>query len=211
MDRVIDQIREAFADLDFPGDVFLQGSFEGTEPFDVIAPFKGLRDWKVVDDAVLDANPEALSFFSEAGFRFFLPAYLIADVKDKLQAADPLFHLTYGFYDSSVRLETTKGVLNKRFGRHSLLNPRRYGAIMSYDYARFRLSVFTREEARAIVAYLRYKRQWDTDGIHGKEIDAALESFWLDRAENAPERRMLTQHNREEEEFMRNIDGSLHG
>jgi len=82
---------------------------------------------------------------------------------------------------------------------------------MSYDYARFRLSVFTREEARAIVAYLRYKRQWDTDGIHGKEIDAALESFWLDRAENAPERRMLTQHNREEEEFMRNIDGSLHG
>ena len=50
----------------------------------------------------LDAGYDALSFFSEGGFRYFLPAYLIADLEDRLQTADPVFHLTNGFSDKVV-------------------------------------------------------------------------------------------------------------
>lgn len=46
---------------------------------------------------MLDAHYSALSFFSEAAFRFFFPAYLIADLRGELRTADPLFHLTGGF------------------------------------------------------------------------------------------------------------------
>ncbi len=208
---VIAQIQEAFAATPYPGDAFLQGSWEGCEPYEVIAPFKGLTEWRSVEATLLDTQAEALSFFSEGGFRFFLPAFLIADVMEQLQRADPLFHVTHGFHDSIVRVPTPTRVFEKKLGRSVLLNPRRYGAITSFDYARFRLSVFTREEARAIVAYLEYKRGTDADGIHRKEIEAALESFWLDRAATAPESLALIRHVEAEEAYVREIMARQNG
>jgi len=41
-ERVIEHIRQAFAGAPHPGDAFLQGSVEGEEPFQVVAPFKGV-------------------------------------------------------------------------------------------------------------------------------------------------------------------------
>ena len=61
-------------------------------------PFKGVAHWTQVDPAILDPNYTALSFFSEGGFRHFLPAFLIADLQGLLQTADPVFHLTNGFF-----------------------------------------------------------------------------------------------------------------
>ena len=72
----------------------------------------------------------------------------------------------------------------------------------SYDYARWRLSVFTREEANAIVAYLVYKRDSDPDVIDGTAIDAALQSFWLERARTAPSSASLERHLSEQEEYL---------
>jgi 5-aminolevulinate synthase len=57
----------------------------------------------------------------------------------------------------------------------------RYGAMTWSDYARHRLSVFTREEAKAIVSYMNCKREQDTTGLDKARIDAALQEFWLDR------------------------------
>ena len=72
----------------------------------------------------------------------------------------------------------------------------------SYDYARCRLSVFTREEANAIVAYLEFKRDSDPDVIDKTAIDAALTSFWLERARTAPLAESLEQHLAEQEEYL---------
>ena len=72
----------------------------------------------------------------------------------------------------------------------------------SYDYARFRLSVFTRDEATAIVAYLEFKRDSDPDVIDRECIDAALDSFWLERALTAPQAESLEQHIAEQEEYL---------
>lgn len=184
-DDVIAQIRTAFARTSFPGAPFLAGSREGSEPEDIARAFASFTRWDQPDAAFLDQHYVALSFLSEGGFRFFLPAYLIADLQGHLQTADPVFHLTHGFSDQSV-----------------LLNPRRYGAVTFFDYARFRLSAFAREEAQAIVAYLQHQRDSDREGITRGEITAALDAFWLDRAAHAPDHDALAVHLvREAEEF----------
>ncbi len=76
----------------------------------------------------------------------------------------------------------------------------------SYDYARCRLSVFAREEAQAIVAYLRNKRDADPHMLDRDKIDAALNLYWLDRVVNAPVVESLTHHVEEEANFIAEMD-----
>jgi hypothetical protein len=71
---VIGKIRAAFAGNEHPGGRYLQGSFEGCEPYEEVGPFENVEDWRGIDAAFLDGHANALSFFSEAGFRYFLPA-----------------------------------------------------------------------------------------------------------------------------------------
>ena len=181
-EEVIAAIEAGFARTTRPSAPFIQGSSEGCEPGEAVAPFLDLADWRGIPSPVLDGHHEALSFFSEGGFRFFLPAYLVADARQELMTADPVFHLTHGFHSISVplpdRVVTT--------GAASLLNPRRYGAITWEDTARFRLSVFTREEAAGIVVYLTWRRDQDTLGISAPAIESALNRFWLERTRTAP-------------------------
>ena len=205
--ELIDLIREAFRESPHPGDAFLVGSREGCEPSEVIAPFMGVTDWLEVSAGNLDANSEALSFFSEGGFRFFLPAYLIADLEGQLHTADPLFHLTGGFSDAVVQVPTKTRTYEKTIGKSALLNPRRYGAMTFYDYARYRLSIFSREEAVAIVAYLEYRRDSDSDGIDTPSITAALDGFWRERAATAPHSSALQKHIEDEAAYIRDLQG----
>ena len=199
---VIGKIRGAFAGNEHPGGRYLQGSFEGCEPYEEVGPFEKVEDWRGIDAGFLDGHANALSFFSEAGFRYFLPAYLISDLCGRLQTADPLFHLTHGFSDWTTEVPAGDRTLVIRHGRSAFINPRRYGAMTSYDYARWRLSVFTREEANAIVAYLEFKRDLDPDVIDRQSIAAALKSFWLERARTAPQARSLEQHTAEQQEYL---------
>jgi hypothetical protein len=208
-ETLIQHIHEAFVETEYPGDPFLLGSREGCEPYEEVGPFEGKEDWTSLDSEFLDAHYNALSFFSDGGFRFFLPAYLIADLKDELNTADPVFHLTHGFCDSSVEVPTQSGVVVRKFGKSVFVNPRRYGAMTSYDYARYRLAVFTQEEAQAIVGYLSYRRDSDPHGIQKEEIDAALNLYWLKRAEKAPSAKALKQHLEEEASFLKGIDSGI--
>lgn len=209
--RVIEHIRQAFCDTERPGDAFLQGSHEGCEPGEAVAPFMGVADWSQLDPMVLDANYNALSFFSEGGFRYFLPAYLIADIEEHLQTADPVFHLTNGFSDKIVEIPAGQRIYKKTIGKSAFVNPRRYGAMTWYDHARCQLSVFTREEAAAIVSYLKYKRDADPHGLNAEDINAALDSFWRDRAVNGPMHQAIQQHLKEEAEYLRDIGGGNSG
>jgi len=201
-EAVIEKVEATFAGNAFPGARFLQGSFEGCEPYDEVGPFEKLEDWRGIEAVFLDGHASALSFFSEAGFRFFLPAYLISDLRGLLYTADPLFHLTHDFSDRTAEVPARNRTIAIKHGRSAFLNPRRYGAMTSYDYARYRLSVFTREEAGAVVAYLEFKRDADPDVIDKRAIDAALDSFWLERARTAPPAQSLRQHIAEQEEYL---------
>ena len=199
---VIEEIQRAFGGNEHPGGRFLQGSFEGCEPYEEVGPFEKEGDWGSIDAGFLDGHANALSFFSEAGFRYFLPAYLISDLHGQLQTADPLFHLTHGFSDWTTEVPAGDRTFAIRHGRSAFINPRRYGAMTSYDYARYRLSVFTREEATAIVSYLEFKRDLDPNVIDKTAIEAALGSFWLERSRTAPRADSLEQYLAEQEEYL---------
>ena len=201
-EAVIAAILDAFGSNEYPGDDYLQGSFEGCEPYEEIAAFKGKTDWKEIDAGFLDAHYAALNFFSEAGLRFYLPAYLVADIKDELKTADPIFVLTHGFSDITVEHRVKEQVFLRKTGKTAFVNPRRYGGMTFYDYARCRLSIFTREEAKAIVAYLRYKCDSDPYQIEKEQIDAALNLYWDERAGNAPVAESLAKHLQEEDEYI---------
>src|SRR5687767_2765553 len=101
-EAVIARILAAFGNNTHPGGAFLQGSFDGCEPYEQVSPFATRKDWKGIEASFLDAYADALSFFSEAGFRFFISAYLIADLRGQLSVANPLFQLTHGFSDRST-------------------------------------------------------------------------------------------------------------
>ena len=205
--RVIEHIREAFCDTERPGDAFLQGIHEGCEPGESVAPFIGVADWSQLDPAILNASYNALSFFSEGGFRYFLPAYLIADLEERLQTADPVFHLTNGFFDKVLTMPAGPRVYEKTIGKSAFVNPLRYGAMTWHDHARCQLSVFTREEAGAIVAYLEFKRDADLHRLNADEINASLESFWRDRAANGPTHQAVRQALKEEADYLKDIGG----
>ncbi len=183
---VIAQIQLGFAATQYPGDAFLQGSFEGCEPYEETGAFRGKSDWMAIPPDFLDGHYAALSFFSEGAFRYFLPAYLIADLRGQLMTADPVFHLTHGFYELTVDAQIHARAVKVPTGKSALLNPRRYGAMTFEDAARHRLSVFTREEASVIVAYLRCRSERDEVGLDRKAIDEALNAFWLERVRSAP-------------------------
>lgn len=202
IDALIEQIRETFRKVPYPGDAFVQGSFEGPEPYEETAPFVGQDDWKALDAETLDAHGEALGYLSEGALRFFLPAFLVADLAGELETANPLFHLTLGFHVSSVEIPVGNRSFERRGGGTELMNPRRYGAMRFVDYERYRLSVFTREEAAVIVAYLEAKRAADAHDIEASAIDAALEGFWNQRAETAPTADRLAAHVQREDEYL---------
>jgi len=209
--RVIEHIRQAFHDTERHGDAFLKGSQEGCEPGESVAPFIGVADWSHLDPMVLDAGYDALSFFSEGGFRYFLPAYLIADLGKQLQTADPVFHLTNGFFDNVVRIPVGQRIYDKTIGKSVFVNPQRYGAMTWHDYARCRLSVFNIEESGAIVAYLEYKREADPYGLNAEETNAALDNFWRDRAASGPTHQAIRQHLTEGAECLKDIGSRKNG
>lgn len=209
--RVIEHIRQAFHDTEHPGDAFVQGSHAGCEPGESVAPFIAVTDWAQLDPLVLDGYYEALSFFSEGGFRYFIPAYLIADLKEQLHTADPVFHLTNGFIDKVVTTPVGQRIYEQTIGKSAFVNPRRYGAMTWHDHARCRLSVFTREEAQAIVAYLDYKQDADLHKVNTEAISAALDCFWRDRAVNAPTHQAIRQYRNKEAEYLRDIGGGANG
>ena len=204
-DEVIARIREGFSGSEYPGDAWLVGSSDGCEPAEEAGAFIGRTRWDDIEPAFLDGHYSALSFFSEAGFRFFLPAFLVADLRDQLQTADPVGHLTSGFHDGSAVIPVGDRSFVRPYGESTFVNPRRYGAMTMGDYARFRLSVFSREEAAAIVAYLEYKRDHEEIDALRAPILAALQKYWRPRAANAPATASLRDHVANELEFVEAI------
>lgn len=166
------RIREAFAEVRYPGDARLRGSDEGEEPFLLEQEFKGKDDWRNLGADFLDQAPDgfssALSFFSNEAFRFYLPAYLIADVDGRLEQADPVFHLTHGLDNES---------------KDKLVNPKHYGARVWFDCKKYRFSIFLPQEAEAIRFYLEWKK--GVDKFEREPIEQALKNYWNARVGEA--------------------------
>jgi hypothetical protein len=166
------EIKEAFSRGVYPGDWCLTNSREGTEPGLLEEEFKGKTDWRTLDPSFIDQAPDgfgtALSFFSDEAFRFYLPAYLLADLDGRLKQTNVVFALIHG--------------LDNKSGEKKI-NPQRYGERTWFEHARHKFAMFNPQEVKAIVGYLRYKLSTDavTDYEKG-HINEALQNYWAARA-----------------------------
>jgi hypothetical protein len=167
-ENVLKHISTAFSAAAYPGDDRLRGSDLGDEPYQVEQEFRGKRDWRILDARFLDEAPgglgSALSFFSQEAFRFYIPAYMSADIRGQLERVDPVFHLTHGLERSSM---------------HHRINPELYGDLTWFEYGRLNFLIFTFEEAAAIVDYLCIRRE--ESEFDRKIINEALENYWNGR------------------------------
>jgi hypothetical protein len=171
MEKLKQQIAAAFAQVEYPGDDNLRNSDEGEEPYLLEAEFKGQDDWTRLSPEFIDGAPDgyasALSFFSPAALRFYLPAYLIADLNGALEQADPIFYLTHGL---------TQGT------KDAFINPQRYGEYTWFEYVEERFAGFSQEEAKAIHAYLTHQMKLAVTDYDRLLIAEALENYWTHRA-----------------------------
>ena len=166
-DALIEQIRRAFADVPYPGDEDLAVDSYGEEPDALERAFRGLDDWRVLDPAFLDDAPEgwgsALSFFSDAAFRFYLPAFLVAHLRGREFRSDPAEALSIGL---------APGDDDQRIAQ-------RWGGGTLAEHARRRFAPFETDQVRAIVAYLWW---WlDAYSDYDVYVTHAMESYWLGR------------------------------
>jgi hypothetical protein len=148
-ERVRQAILQAFADVPYPGDEAIAAHPEGQDGPELIRDFKGYG-WREVQRAMLCCNTDTLSYFSNAGLRFYLPAYLLA----ALDCDDIVFDATMYCLDPSSddpRLEV---------------------------WGKARLSVFRPAERQAIRLFLEYVRDELTGEYVRRCARQLLEQFW---------------------------------
>jgi hypothetical protein len=164
-------IRAAFADTPYPGDDSLVRS-TGDEPDEVVELFRGRTDWRALDAEFVDragaASPSALSFFSPGAFRFYLPAYLVADLDGRLVYTDPLFYLYFGLDEAT---------------RHRAVHVPGVGTSTWWQVQQEHFAGFTAREAAAVVAYLQWRAESEEADFARRSIREALDSYWLAKAE----------------------------
>lgn len=160
------KIDAAFDAVVYPGDDNLTDSTYGEEPEALKEEFRGKTDWRVIDAEFLDQAPSgwasALSFFSAEAFRFYLPAYLLADLRGELSMSDPTFRLC-----AFVTPQAEGTRIAKVWG----------GGTMG-EHARNTFAGFDCEQVRAIVQYLWWRL---SEAGYDPIIEQGLEHYWLER------------------------------
>ncbi len=167
--NLIQQITLAFNQVPYPGDDHLTDSTYGEEPAALVKDFSGKTNWQDLSPEFLDQAPDgwgtALCFFSGAALWFYLPAYLIADIKGQLFIADPTVRLCMGL--------TPLGGMQKI--------AQVWGGGTMAEYARRDFAPYDAQQVQAIVDYLWWRR--DIDDTGGDIIvEQALEHYWLERS-----------------------------
>lgn len=169
LENLEDLVRRAFADTPRPSNDALRNSSQSDEPFLVEEEFADKLDWRSLTSEFLDQAPDgfasALSFFTGPALRFFLPAYLLADLDCQLERVNPAFHLWYGLDDST---------------RSQTVNLNLYGERTWYDEVAERFAGFSLVEVQAVIAYLRFKAS--RDEFEREQILQALRNYWEPRS-----------------------------
>jgi hypothetical protein len=161
---LVSEIWAVFGVIPYPGDENICVVEEGDESAIYALEFQGL-DWRTIHPALLVHNYASLSFFTPEGFRYFIPAYLIADLVDLgiSNAADPVLFLAQGFTESADTPTANS-------------TPSDEPPADLFAFSAERMAGFSRPERNAILRYLEYKAQFDEDAA--PEINEALDRYW---------------------------------
>lgn len=149
VDALLLLLAEAFAAAPYPGDGLIIDDPEHCwECAGCELELRG-RHWRTMHPDVIKVADEALSFASPAGFRFFLPAWIAADLNGEGWNADPVFHVSYGLVD---------------------------GEEAARERSLYRFAEFSPGERKAVGEYLRLRRE--RDAHDAGRIGQALARFW---------------------------------
>ena len=172
-------IREAFADVPYPGDDEIVPSGSSWEYYaDTLEYFQGRTDWRTLSIDLLNEAETgwgpALAFFTPAAFRFYLPAYLLADLDGQLRGGIyPYFYLTVGLTAEDQQRPTSRATRKQAQMR---------GGRTKFELRCERFAVFTGQQAGAIVAYLEYLLHDPQSAAYSRQaIVEALELYWHTR------------------------------
>lgn len=165
---VVEELQTAFPAKRPRRFVAMVNSIQGDEPLQIEADFADKYDWTQLIPEWLDAVPgglaSALSFLSDEAIRFYIPAFLAADLTSTLHRVDPTFVLVHGFDEMSR---------GQRIGPKS--------AETWTDSACARWDNLTQDQAVAIVHYLEWRVEQDGLGIQYNVVEA-LAAYWYPRA-----------------------------
>lgn len=183
--ELILQIRSAFDATPCPSNEEICEYSDNSELAEYIFML-GSTDWKTLHPDFLANYQTALSFITPQAFRYFLPAYMIADLMqpempEALKLGDLLFDLAYGFADEEHKrayraLDEDEAEL---YGEELLRAQEALDSRIpfdSFEHAAKKCSLFNARERGAIIQFLRYKA---TDEDRKAIIELALKHYWL--------------------------------
>ena len=187
------EIRAAFATTPYPGDDELSDPGKGEEPAEMALDLRGVQ-WQSASPDLLARCYSALSFLSDAGFRYFLPAYLIADICGYEGNAEPVLDLTRGLYDENIDRENMKdlqafvdaGMIPLDSLQEAGLSGEKVQELLAWvaeQSKKFdsragslrRLQAFNHAERTAIIHYLEFRAKDEYEAV---KINQALEGYW---------------------------------
>ncbi|NIJ20807.1 hypothetical protein FHS95_002499 [Sphingomonas naasensis] len=167
-DTIIAELVNAFPAIRPARFPLLVNSVSGDEPRAVQTDFADKDDWTKLRSEWLDTSPNglgtALCFLSDEAIRFYIPAYLVADLIGSLRCVDPVDTLVHG-------LESTS--------HDQKIWPRKDATWTESAHARW--GGLTQLQAMAIVHYLEWRAGRDTLGVD-RGISEALTCYWYGRA-----------------------------
>ncbi len=166
---LIEEIHRVFAQTPRPSADQLVRTQEGNEPRLIQQALAHVPEWTELDSDFVDQLPDgfgsALSFFSSPAFRYYIPAYMVADLTAGLKHADVVFHLIHGLSSAE---------------RDIPVNRKLYGQKTWFQYSAERFSVFNYAETETIVKFLQYRCEHpDTFESERQRIHEALSFYWI--------------------------------
>jgi len=163
-DDLIREISEAFSNTKYPGDEKLVLASYGSESKLVQNHFTGHNNWMELTRAFLDFDG-ALAFFSDDAFRYYIPAFIIADIEDELAYNSPATSLCWPLTPQSENAKIAQVWGGKTLG----------------DRARECFDGFSKDQVRAIISYLYWKLSMQNDDY---TTEQAMLNYWLKRLDD---------------------------
>lgn len=122
--RLIPEIREAFQNLEYPGDDNIVVNPKYAEPYEMKEAFKG-KAWFDVDSETIITYRMSLIYFTPEAFCYYLPTFMIADLQDH----EPL---DIGHFVFLNLIPSDHADYQAKYGKLSLLDEKQKKVTMNY-------------------------------------------------------------------------------
>jgi hypothetical protein len=165
--RIIGRVYEAFDPVEYPSDGKITAG-DSLEAREIAHVYEG-KDWRDLDTRFLAANCiQSIFFLSFQAYRFFLPAFLTAAVKDYSRAPEIVDNLVSTLLDPVTAQKLYHPTSNSE------------DVVDMYTFV-CRMDSLTCAQVEAVVEVLRFLSNYHLADFPYDEPQRALDGYWLER------------------------------